>query len=177
MRGKARLGPGLSETELGRAEEIYGFRFPPDLRELLSAALPSNEEGSGFPDWRAVPNDYIQMRMDWGLEGVLFDIEMNGFWLGDWGERPTELEAALQIARREFARVPKLIPICGHRFLPSEPCESGNPVFSVHQTDVIYYGSDLLEYFRNEFFDKYELKGFGTTIRRIPFWSFLAEGE
>ena len=181
LRSKVRLETGLSERELSRAEEIYDFRFPPDLRALLGAALPSSlsedKDNSRFPNWRDVPNDYIQMRMEWGLDGVLFDVEMNDFWVESWNERPVDLGAALQIARREFAAVPKLIPVYGHRFLPCEPCKSGNPVFSVHQTDVIYYGSDLLEYFQNEFSDNYQLKGFGTTIHRIPFWSFLAESE
>ncbi len=180
LREKTRLEPGLSESELSRAEEIYQFRFPPDLRDLLGAALPldlADAERQHFPNWREVPNEFIQNYMDWPLEGTLFDVERDNFWFDEWGERPAEMSEALIIARRRFADVPKLIPLFGHRFLPCQPCETGNPVFSVYQTDVIYYGSDLLEYFQNEFNSKNELKGYGTTIRKIPFWSYLAEGE
>ena len=180
LREKTRLEPGLSESELSRAEEIYGFRFPPDLRELLGAALPLSRlesDRQSFPNWREAPNDFIQDIMDWPLDGTLFDIKHDVFWFDAWGKRPDDLNEAFQVARREFSRMPPLIPICGHRFLPSEPCESGNPVLSVYQTDVIYYGSDLLEFFENEFYGKYDLKGYGTTIRKIPFWSYLTEGE
>jgi hypothetical protein len=34
---------------------------------------------------------------------------------------------------------------------PREPNEAGNPIFSVHQTDIIYYGNDLVDYFHDEF--------------------------
>jgi len=39
------------------------------------------------------------------------------------------------------------IPVYSHRYLPSEPKATGNPVLSVHQTDIIYYGNDLASYF------------------------------
>lgn len=177
LRPNVRLEAGLSESELGRVEESYGFRFPPDLRELLGAALPLDlvdAERQRFPNWREAPNEFIQHYMDWPLEGVLFDVEYNDFWFGTWGERPVKVSEALAVTRRRFADVSRLIPLFLHRFLPSQPCEAGNPVFSVHQTDVVYYGSDLLEYFENEIFEQYNLKGYSTTIRPIPFWSDLA---
>jgi hypothetical protein len=37
------------------------------------------------------------------------------------------------------------------RYIPAEPNESRNPVFSVHQTDIIHYGNDLADYFQREF--------------------------
>ena len=46
---------------------------------------------------------------------------------------------------------PELIPIYGHRAIPAEPPEAGNPVFSIVQTDVMVYGSNLHEYLINEF--------------------------
>ncbi len=171
---KIELAPGLSESETARAEAIYGFRFPPDLRELLQTALPVGER---FLNWRISPNEFIDKMMEWPLDGLLFDVERNSFWLESWGEKPTDLEAAFEIARQKIAMAPRLIPIYAHRFLPATPCESGNPVFSVHQTDIIYYGSDLLEYFQNELLRKYDLMGYGTKIRRIPLWSEITQGE
>jgi hypothetical protein len=35
--------------------------------------------------------------------------------------------------------------------MPDEPRKAGNPVFSVHQTDIIHYGYDLLHYLHEEF--------------------------
>jgi len=43
------LAPGLSDAELAAAEDRVGYRFPPDLRSFLQAALPRAE---GMPDWR-----------------------------------------------------------------------------------------------------------------------------
>jgi hypothetical protein len=33
--------------------------------------------------------------------------------------------------------------------MPERPFEVGNPVLSVSQTDIIYYGSDLQDYLEN----------------------------
>ena len=35
--------------------------------------------------------------------------------------------------------------------MPSEPFTEGNPVFSVHQTDIIAYGVGLADYLTHEF--------------------------
>ncbi|MFX8441345.1 hypothetical protein ABTL81_20405, partial [Acinetobacter baumannii] len=80
----------------------------------------------------------------------LFDVENNAFWLAEWGSRPTETIARREIVQAAVAAAPTLIPLIGHRFLPSEPNEAGNPVFSVYQTDIIYYGANLEHYFNNE---------------------------
>lgn len=53
------------------------------------------------------------------------------------------------------------------------PEPSGAPVFSAHQTDVIYYGTDLASYCAYEFLD--ETTG-RTHHHRIAFWSDLVGG-
>ncbi|MGA8368214.1 MAG: hypothetical protein ACLQMT_09140 [Candidatus Acidiferrales bacterium] len=93
--------------------------------------------------------------------------------MDEWGPRPTDLVAALEAARKELTKAPKLIPVYSHRFVPSEPCDSGNPVFSVHQADIIYYGFDLASYFANEF--KIFCPDWAAEKpRNITFWSKLA---
>jgi hypothetical protein len=139
---------GLTDAEVAAAESLFGFRFPPDLRGFLQTALP---RGPQFPDWRS--GDEAGLR-DWlGLprQGVLFDIEHNGFWLDMWGPRPDTLEEALRVTGELVAAAPRLIPIYMHRMMPDEPHKAGNPVFSVHQTDIIHYGLDLADYLRREF--------------------------
>jgi len=67
------------------------------------------------------------------------------------------------------ANAPKLIPLISHRYLPAEPCEAGNPVFSIYQSDIIYYGANLTEYFERELVDgNRSLTG---DIKHIRFWS------
>jgi hypothetical protein len=157
---------GLTDHEVGRAESRFGFRFPPDLRAFLQTALP---RGPQFPDWRSADEARILDWLDLPRQGVLFDIEHNGFWLEEWGPRPRSLVEAWRVASELIAGAPRLIPIYSHRMIPDEPHLAGNPVFSVHQTDIIPYGFDLADYLRHEF----ELEGresWPEQLRPIRFW-------
>jgi hypothetical protein len=139
---------GLSDVEIAATERKYGFRFPPDLRALLQTALLSE---IGFPDWRSGNEDDLRAWLRWPAEGMCFDVEYSNFWLPEWGPRPAGLPDAFRICHEQVARAPVLIPLLGHRYIPDEPHAPGNPVFSVYQTDIIYYGFDLLDYLTNEF--------------------------
>lgn len=157
---------GLTEAEVATAETRYGFRVPPDLRAFLQAGLPRGER---FPDWRMGDETALREWLDLPRQGILFDIEHNGFWLDEWGPRPPSLAEAQRIANELFATAPRLIPVFMHRMMPAEPYLPGNPVFSVHQTDIIYYGFDLADYLRNEF----GLSGrepWPARVRPIRFW-------
>jgi hypothetical protein len=158
---------GLSDDEIVRAENRFGIRFPPDLRAFLRAAVPS---GPQFPDWRSSEDAVLRDWLDVPLRGILFDVEHNGFWLEEWGPRPESLDEALRTAGELVAAAPRLIPIYSHRMIPEEPHSPGNPVFSVHQTDIIYYGFDLADYLRHEF----DLEGrepWPKRVRPIRFWN------
>lgn len=164
------LHPGLLSDEISQIESIYQFRFPPDLREFLSHMLPT---GNGFPRWRDVSERGITHIRDYlhkPLEGILFDIEHNVFWYAAWGERPADTQTAQNIARQQYAQLPPLIPIYGHRYMPTEPYETGNPVLSVYQTDVIPYGTNLEEYFQIEYKQKPHSDMDYTAVKPIPFW-------
>lgn len=140
------------------------------MKDFLSSALPLS---NNFVNWRDISKENIESiyaRIDWPLEGMLFDIEHNVFWYDSWGEKPDNLEEAFNICKEEFKKVPKLIPICSHRYIPSEPNEAGNPIFSVYQTDIIYYGENLASYLEIEFgFKKYEQMDV-SSIKDIRFW-------
>lgn len=166
------LAPGLTEEQLGAAESAHGFRFPPDLRAFLGRALPI---GDRFPDWRDPTSELILDFLDWPAHSMCFDIEHNTFWFPAWGPRPDDLEAAQTRAREAVRAAPFLIPIFGHRYLPAAPCEAGNPVFSVYQTDIIYYGFDLTSYWAHEF----EIPNpfpVPQAPREIEFWTEIALG-
>jgi hypothetical protein len=166
-RGKPELwAPGYAAAELDDAQERFGLPFPPDLVALLHDRRPA----SGY-DWTG-PEDPIRRALVWPLEGLLFDVK-NGLWRPEWGERPARAEERAEIAAARVAAAPPLIPILGHRYLPAEPLESGNPVLSVYQSDIIYYGRALEDYFVREF-------GGGTEpvsgpVRRIRFWSDIID--
>jgi hypothetical protein len=108
---------------------------------------------------------------------MAFDIEQNTFWLEAWGQRPPELSEAIELARAKVTQAPTLIPIFSHRYLPAEPMLSGNPVFSVYQTDIIYYGDDLGTYLRCEFEALAYVDAVHPGMRKIRFWSDLVEAN
>jgi len=171
-RAGVKFDSGLTAVEFEAAEARFGFTFPPDLRAFLAFALPT---GGGAPEWRDLENPGLIRTMGWPLEGMCFDIEHNAFWPSEWGERPVELSEAFEIARGHVARAPKLIPVFSHRYLPDRPATAGNPVFSVYQTDIIHYGSDLENYLHNAFYYYFGTPdhSLGTNIRDIEFWSWL----
>jgi hypothetical protein len=156
---------GLTNLEIERLENTFNFCFPPDLRTFLKTALPFWNS----PRWRSGSVSDIQEWFDLPLKDVLFDVEQNNFWLPEWGPRPERPSEALGIASLKVKDAPKLIPILAGRFIPDSPQEAGNPVFSVHQTDIIYYGFDLEDYFRHEF-NLPDRKEWPAEVRPIEFW-------
>jgi hypothetical protein len=184
-----RFEAGLTDAEVDRIEKEYTFNFPPDFRLFLEFGLPISEH---FPNWRS--GFMLRPIVAWEsgvaierghkltpisecfarpAEGICFDIEHSNFWTDSWGPRPADLSAAFQVARRQIARMPKLVPVYSHRYVAGEPLAAGNPVFSVHQTDIIYYGTDLADYFAREF-GVSRPNWAANEAREIRFWSALA---
>jgi len=168
-RSGATLAPGLSHEELRRVEGRFGFSFAPDHRLMLSLALPLG--GTDWPDWRSADESDLRERLGWPIEGILFDVG-DGYWREGWGERPTATADALSVAREYLRHVPVLVPVFGHRYLPTDPPLHGNPVLSCYQTDVIFYGNDLLDWFAHEFHGRASST---PPDRRVPFWSDLVD--
>jgi hypothetical protein len=169
-----RFDDGMRSSEIQQVQEEFDIAFPPDLREFLTLGLPVSKS---WIDWRHGDRAQIRERLAWPLDGMCFDIEHNVFWLDEWGPKPTKLAEAFDTARIAVAKAPKLIPICSHRYIPSTPPEAGNPIFSVHQTDIIYYGLDLMNYLQNEFNYYFGQQGMRLDgiPRRISFWSKLVD--
>jgi hypothetical protein len=176
-----RLTPGMSDAEIDSAEAAYSVAFPPDLRTCLQAAVPVSaydesrpELRAKFPNWRDLSNPGIVLRLSWPWEGIVFDLEHNPErWLPDWGERPKILSERIRVVREKYEAAPRLIPVFSHRYIPAAPHESGNPVFSVYQMDIIHYGSDLEDYLRAEFLASAQAPT--QEPKQIAFWSRLVE--
>ncbi|MGW1136413.1 hypothetical protein [Streptomyces zhihengii] len=169
---QAEIGPGLSEQEFHVVEARYGFTFSADHRAFLTAGLPLGSRS--WPDWRNGDPEDLTERLSRPVEGVLFDVEHNGFWHPAWNPRPSGTSEALQVARSELATVPQLVPLYSHRYLPGTAGQSGHPVLSVHQTDIIFYGNDLSDYVRWEFTGRASgLPAHAT----VGFWSYFVNGR
>jgi hypothetical protein len=165
--------PGLSEDEIHRIEAAHGFLFPPDLKEFLAFALPVSD---GFVNWRNAGKEEIDRRLAFPYERLFSRIQYRLFWPESWGKRQRGATQAFAVARSAFEKVPALIPINKYRYIPDRPHERGNPVFSAHQHDFSYYGSNLAECLRNEFRSCFAGREFSLQreIKHIEFWGDLA---
>ena len=168
--------PGYTRSELIAAQERHNVRFPPDLVELLLERRPIDGLNWSGDDAR------ISEMLNWPLKMLLADVD-EGSWWTDWGERPATSGDRHEVVRSVLARVPRLIPIYSHRFMPETPSAAGNPVFSMYGFDTIYYGANLAEYFANEFDGGLTLNGIAQSnytaedarhLPLVPFWSDLA---
>lgn len=170
---------GLTDLEVLEIEKKFEIKFPPDLTLFLQIALPVSDE---FINWRLglkskKESDKIQSRLDWPWEGILFDIKNNFFWLKSWGIKPKSHDKRVKIAREHYETYPKLIPIYSHRYIPEFPHESGNPIFSVYQMDIIYYGVNLEDYFIDEFKLKPLKNSSKQSYKKIDFWTSTVEDD
>lgn len=163
---------GLTDAECASIEGEYNFRFPPDLRSLLQYAMPVGEK---FPNWRG-RRASVREILFWPLQGLSFDVEHNNFWLSSWGPRPNIVADALLVVDELVKRAPALIPVFMHRFIPDEPLQAGNPILSVYQADVIYYGNDLPSYLQTEF--GVPLPPWASKMRRtVRFWDEIVQAD
>jgi hypothetical protein len=163
-------GPGYSQSELDAAQERFGLIFPPDLVALLR-----DRRVPGAHDWTG-DEAPIRRMLDWPLEGFLFDVEYDGLWWPEWRERPQSEAGRAEVVTAIVAAAPRLIPIYSHRYMPEEPHEAGNPIFSVHQSDIIFYGADLEDYIAREFrVHRRGLEPVRGATKPIRFWSQAVE--
>src|SRR5690242_1425799 len=76
------LEDGLTDAEFAHVEGDLGFEFADDHRAFLAAGLPA---GPLWPNWRAEGRRSLQKRLQLPLDGILFAVEWNNFWVDGWG--------------------------------------------------------------------------------------------
>lgn len=169
---------GLNDVEVRTVEEAFQALLPPDLKTLLQTGIIKGESSAKrskisssayYPDWRD-PETTAVLAKNW-IEQHVFrpDIEKNNYWYRAFGEEPKDKEEAVQQALSVIRTWPPLFPIHGHRFMPSIPHESGNPILSIWQaTDTVYYGMNLLEHMNMEF--RLGLDVVKGVKKAVPFW-------
>lgn len=184
---------GMTDAEIGEAEDRYGLRFPPDYRLLLATLhtpdppmvgarfvgtelVPSY--GRLFHDWTGDPEP-IQSAIAWPLDALLWSIEHDESWHPSWGPRPRGKRQREALLRQSVEAGPQLVPVLGHRYLVGPPDRIGNPVLSIYGADVIVYGSDLRSYLLAELdLDPLASSDGGDEepADGIPFWQDVIDG-
>lgn len=170
------LSTGLTEDEFESVHDRFGFRFNPDHHSLLAAGLPV---GDLWPNWRNGDEAVLHTWLDAIARGFIFDAlnQTPPFWPSSWGAIPSSPDDVAATVRSQLRTWPLLVPIHGHRFTPAAPFPTGSPVFSIHQTDAIYYGADLIEYLTNELPLGSGIKSLSPRAVHVPFWSHFVESS
>jgi hypothetical protein len=164
--GSVTIEPGLSDDDFARVQDAVGVEFADDHRSFLAAGLPV---GAQWPNWRSEGRRSLSKRLQLPVEGALFAVEWSAFWDDGWGRRPSRMKDALRTARYRLARVPALVPVYSHHYLPGGQGSFGAPVLSVARTEVVVRGADLADYVDREFGC---LGHSGTDpARTVEFWS------
>lgn len=170
------LSDGLKESEIGKIEQIYEFKFPKSLRDFLSYTLPISVE---FYNWRDFSDENIKeikQAMNYVFEYLKNDpideiFPNEGYWnTQKWGPMPEDGSRKRAVVLEAAKIAPKIIPVYSHRYMPCLKLPDP-PVLSIHYTDVICYGENLYDYFLREF-SKKSFDPIGK-FPQVPFWSDL----
>lgn len=161
---------GLSETEITSIEKRWQVTFPPDYRLFLRKLHAPDRPLAGvfkgvdgmlklfsspsFYNWQtdeiAIHDRYNDL-----VEGLVWSAT-EGYLPGTWERKvvPEEKRRAERTRFQELVQAaPKLIPVYSHRYLLAEPCQEGNPVFSIVGSDMIVYGASFRDYLIREFLE------------------------
>ncbi|MBQ4564889.1 MAG: hypothetical protein IJA48_00920 [Oscillospiraceae bacterium] len=145
---------GMTSEELDWAERIFGFRFPDEIRQFLSIAVPSDPDFFSYRDTSEENRERfctIQASIE---QAFLFDLAENredlyerlGSKLGcDMDSENFDCKV-MEYLRQSV----KLIPFYDHRCFFDGM--DGMPIVSFWQSvDSIFYGGDLVNYLEVEF--------------------------
>jgi hypothetical protein len=167
-------GPGLGEDEIDRAERAYGVTFPPVWRAVLRQVLPRDAEPPEpprwprYPDWRDGDPEQLRSLVAAPVDGLLFDVEQNGFWWHAWGPRPDAMPERLAVARQRLRDVPVLAPIRGHWYVAAT---DDSPVFSIVQADLYVFAVTVADLATGRAQDAVDVADW--PLGAVPFWSDL----
>jgi len=201
-RARTKWQEGLEPKKIDAIEARWNIRFPDDYRQFLSSLnapdrgayhvgwadeppydMQEGKDTATFYDWNR-DVDEIRAALNWPLEGLLFSVEEDGFWMETWGPRPKKAGERREALSSLISKAPKLVPLVGHRYLLVQPLQAGNPVLSVYGPDIIYYANDLRHLLVLELSELLDLNyselahtasdGFRSdAVAEIPFWGEL----
>lgn len=140
---------GMSTLEIKEMERSFGFKFPKDVKTLLSVTkgLDKKQRQVGYVGSK----ETIEFAHKWHLtpDRTKNSIELKKSWLNKNTYKIIVEENLIPgISQQAFF----LLPIYSHRFVV---CDQNNPtisaVLSIYGEDIVIYGKNLQEYLENEF--------------------------
>jgi len=164
---------GMSSQEIAEVEEFHSVSFPIEIKKLFTLGLPVS---NGFYDWRNMSLEntkHIKKVLEMHIKGLQSGLMDGEFWCEDWGLQPESIEEAQKVLLKRYNDAPKLIPIYSHRYMPFIPEKTNIPVFSIMQSDIIYYGMDLISYLEVEFGFRQYNDMMQSCFQYVTFWSDL----
>lgn len=163
--GVVPMAPGLSDEEVKHVESSFRFTFADDHRDFLTTGLPV---GEAWPNWRADGHRILDRHLRLPVDGILFAAEWQQFWDDGWGQRPARMKDVSRSAAYQLARVPRMVPVHSHCYLPAGRDSSAHPVLSIYQADIRVVADNLLDYV-NRLSDGSPAQP--TALPTVRFWS------
>lgn len=168
---------GMTNAELDRAETVFQFRFPKEIREFLSCGVPV---GSSFFDYRDISVENVNRFHSFqaSIEGSFhFDLENNredllemlGHRLGFIEDSEAFDNAVMHYVNQSV----RLIPFYAHRCFFDGMDDM--PIVSFWQpTDTIFYGGTFENYLEVEFMKKQRiLENIPQRMKNTGIWGDL----
>jgi hypothetical protein len=158
--------PGLSPEEIAALEQTWAVRFPPDYRLFLRRLHAVGEVTAGADRGRKhlMPVKKSKIVYNWLLDTKDLRRAFINPFLGLGYDQPV-------------ATAPKLIPITWCLHLLGEPCQAGNPILALHDTDIVVVRANFRQYLLNRFAHDLGITPPGTgadeatrRLKNIPFW-------
>lgn len=188
----------LSDEAVLQIEVQWNLKFPSQYRlflcylhaidhPMIQARFGDGgiklERGIAFYNWQVNKLD-IKQALSEPIEGVLFDVLVNGLWLRTWGRQPDAQSEKELIVRERLAHAPKLIPFIENQYIVDATNIHTNIVLSVVQSDIILSATNLRQFFVNEFTTLLKLEPSAILddspalklkeLEQIPLWGELA---
>ena len=148
------FAPGMSAFELDRAENVFGIRFPKEIREFLSCGVPVGGSFFDFSDTSELNQVRFRQFQESIVESFKFDLENNRedmqAILGDKLDVPQNADSFDEAVIRYFHESVRLIPFYAHRCFFDGM--DNMPIVSFWQpADTIFYGGTFENYLEHEF--------------------------
>lgn len=166
----------IDMQSLRTLEKAIGVQLPFEVGLLLVVGVPDSDD---WFRWGSDPTTQYEEWKERTVQGILTDVEAQGFWAAAWGPRPGSGDARESVVRAEHAKSTPLLPLYKNHVVPltaaeGEEAAESNPVFAISGASISTVGSDIAAWLTNEFDVPLPMWP-ETSPRTFSFWCDLAQ--